>query len=130
MPLYEYHCSKCGKNFDVIQKFSDEPLTEHEGCGGTVEKLMSAPSFHLKGSGWYVTEYGKGGKVPASPDAKSEDSKSKEDGKSKKDSAAETKPSDGKAAATEPSATKSDKSDSKPASGTESKPAAAPAKSD
>src|ERR1700691_4857908 len=102
MPLYEYHCSKCGKNFDVIQKFSDEPLTQHEGCGGAVEKLMSAPSFHLKGSGWYVTEYGKGGKVPASPDAKSDDAKSK------KDSAAETKPADSKAAS-EPAATKSDK---------------------
>jgi putative FmdB family regulatory protein len=117
MPLYEYHCSKCGKNFDVIQKFSDEPLTVHEGCGGAVEKLMSAPSFHLKGSGWYVTEYGKGGKVPASPDTKSEDAKAK------KDSAAETKPSDSKTAATEPAATKSESTG-------ESKPVAAPAKSD
>lgn len=61
MPLYEYHCSKCDKTFEVIQKFSDSPLTEHEDCGGAVERLLSAPAFQLKGTGWYVTDYGKGG---------------------------------------------------------------------
>ena len=117
MPLYEYHCSKCGKNFDVIQKFSDAPLTQHEGCGGAVEKLMSAPSFHLKGSGWYVTDYGKGGKVPASSDGKAEDSKSSEA------KSGETKSSDGKTAAF---ALAEAKAETK----TESKPAATPTKSD
>ena len=41
MPLYEYLCSKCGEKLEVIQKFADAPLTVHEGCGGTVERLIS-----------------------------------------------------------------------------------------
>ena len=61
MPLYEYQCRKCGKVFEVLQKFSDAPLETHEGCGGAVERLLSAPAFHLKGSGWYVTDYAKKG---------------------------------------------------------------------
>jgi putative FmdB family regulatory protein len=47
MPLYEYRCSKCGDKFEVIQKFADEPLTVHEGCGGAVERLISAPGLHF-----------------------------------------------------------------------------------
>lgn len=57
MPLYEYKCHKCGKTFEIIQKFSDEPLTTHEGCGGAVERLLSAPALQFKGTGWYVTDY-------------------------------------------------------------------------
>ena len=60
MPLYEYKCSSCGDVFELIQKFSDQPLTVHEKCGGAVERLMSAPSLRFKGTGWYVTDYGKG----------------------------------------------------------------------
>lgn len=61
MPIYEYKCSKCGTVCEAIQKFSDAPLTDCEECGthGTLEKLMSLGSFHLKGSGWYVTDYGR-----------------------------------------------------------------------
>jgi putative FmdB family regulatory protein len=59
MPLYEYQCAKCGKVFEVIQKYSDTPLTVHEGCGGEVVKLLSASAFHFKGSGWYATDYAK-----------------------------------------------------------------------
>jgi putative FmdB family regulatory protein len=59
MPLYEYQCHGCGKKFEVIQKFSDEPLTIHPECGGAAEKLLSAPAFHLKGTGWYATDYAK-----------------------------------------------------------------------
>ncbi len=61
MPLYEYQCSKCGNVFEVRQKFSDDPVTVHENCGGSVVKLMSAPAFQFKGSGWYVTDYAGGG---------------------------------------------------------------------
>ncbi|MEO5925856.1 MAG: FmdB family zinc ribbon protein [Bryobacteraceae bacterium] len=61
MPLYEYQCSKCGNVFEVRQKFSDDPVTVHENCGGDVVKLMSAPAFQFKGSGWYVTDYAGGG---------------------------------------------------------------------
>ena len=83
MPLYEYQCSKCDQVFEVRQKFSDEPVTVHEGCGGSVVKLMSAPAFQFKGSGWYVTDYAGGGskggaiksESSASSDAKPTESK-------------------------------------------------------
>ena len=65
MPLYEYRCSKCEKKIEVIRKFSDPPLTEHEGCGGILEQLLSAPAFQLKGTGWYVTDYAKAGSKPS-----------------------------------------------------------------
>jgi len=60
MPLYEYKCEGCGQLFEVIEKFSDEPLTVHEACGGPVHRLLSAPSFQFKGSGWYINDYGSG----------------------------------------------------------------------
>ena len=61
MPLYEYKCAVCGDVFEVRQKFADEPLHEHPGCGGAVERLISAPTLQFKGSGWYVNDYGKNG---------------------------------------------------------------------
>jgi putative FmdB family regulatory protein len=59
MPIYEYKCKKCGEHSEHIQKFSDSPLTDCNTCGskGALEKLMSLGSFHLKGSGWYLTDY-------------------------------------------------------------------------
>jgi putative FmdB family regulatory protein len=59
MPLYEYQCDACGHRFETIQKFSDLPIETCPKCGGAVKKLQSAPAFHLKGSGWYVTDYAK-----------------------------------------------------------------------
>ncbi|MFO8088357.1 MAG: FmdB family zinc ribbon protein [Desulfatiglandaceae bacterium] len=57
MPIYEYACTKCGRMTEAWQKFSDPPLEECEECGGKLKKLISQNSFHLKGSGWYVTDY-------------------------------------------------------------------------
>lgn len=66
MPLYEYKCEKCGDTFEVMQRFADEPLTTHDQCGGKVERLISAPALQFKGSGFYITDYGKsGGGKPA-----------------------------------------------------------------
>ena len=61
MPIYEYKCKKCGEHSEHIQKFSDSPMTDCKACGtnGALEKLMSLGSFHLKGSGWYLTDYAK-----------------------------------------------------------------------
>lgn len=59
MPIYEYQCSDCGKTFEIFQKISDEPLTQCKFCKGRLEKLISNCAFHLKGSGWYVTDYKK-----------------------------------------------------------------------
>ncbi|MCP4351229.1 MAG: zinc ribbon domain-containing protein [Desulfobacterales bacterium] len=57
MPIYEYECMQCGKIEEAIQKFSDDPLTACGSCSGELHKLISQSSFHLKGSGWYVTDY-------------------------------------------------------------------------
>jgi len=75
MPLYDYRCEKCGEVFEVRQSFSDPTLTVHEGCGGNVKRMISVPALQFKGTGWYVTDYGRGGKTPATngkSDGKSE----------------------------------------------------------
>ncbi|RPJ85262.1 MAG: hypothetical protein EHM13_01640 [Acidobacteria bacterium] len=61
MPLYEYQCDLCGKKFEIIQRFSDPPVADCPSCGGPVQKLPSAPAIQFKGSGWYVTDYGRRG---------------------------------------------------------------------
>ena len=99
MPVYEYECLKCGNRFEEIRQYSDAPITKHVGCGGKVKKLISASSFHLKGSGWYVTDYakkGKDGEKKADSDAKTAEAKAeskKGEGKSeaKTESKTETK---------------------------------------
>ncbi len=57
MPIYEYKCKK-GHVFDVMQSFSDEPLTKCEVCGAPVQKVFHPVSVHFKGSGFYNTDYG------------------------------------------------------------------------
>lgn len=125
MPLYEYRCSKCEKKIEVIRKFSDPPLTEHEGCGGVLEQLLSAPAFQLKGTGWYVTDYAKAGAKPAS-DAGGKPSDSK-------DSDAKTpasKEGDGQSGEKKSGEKSSESKDSKSDTKTESKPATSTTKSD
>jgi putative FmdB family regulatory protein len=102
MPRYDYRCEQCGETFEVKQKFSDEPLTVHEKCGGKLERLISAPALQFKGTGWYVTDYGRNhstsssgsnGKSEAKPDAKSETgTKPDTKAESKSDSKSESKP--------------------------------------
>jgi len=72
MPLYEYRCNSCGETFEVLQKFSDEPLVQHEGCGGEVERLISTSALKFKGSGWYVNDYARGGSSPRPANGKPE----------------------------------------------------------
>lgn len=62
MPLYDYKCHECGVVFEKLERFSDPPLAIHEGCGGTVERLISPSAFHFKGTGFYITDYAKGSK--------------------------------------------------------------------
>jgi putative FmdB family regulatory protein len=57
MPIYEYQCLNCNHHVEVIQKFSDNPLTTCERCAGQLQKVLSQSSFVLKGSGWYITDY-------------------------------------------------------------------------
>ena len=64
MPVYEYQCTACGQVEEAFQKISEAPLETCSQCQGQLTKLISQSSFHLKGSGWYVTDYG--GKKAAS----------------------------------------------------------------
>ncbi len=95
MPMYEYKCAECGTVFERLQKFSDEPLTVHESCGGALERLVSAPAFQFKGTGWYITDYAKknGSSKNSSDSSGSSSGTTKtESSGSGKSSAAESKP--------------------------------------
>ena len=61
MPIYEYRCQECHYEFERMQKFSDPPVATCPTCDGAVQKLISRSAFHLKGSGWYVTDYARNG---------------------------------------------------------------------
>ena len=71
MPTYEYKCQKCGL-FEVSQRITEDALKTCPTCGGAVERLISATAFHLKGGGWYKTDYASGGSssAPASTETK------------------------------------------------------------
>ena len=58
MPFYEYQCASCGHYFEAMQKITDAPLRKCPDCGkSALKKLLSAPVFRLKGSGWYETDF-------------------------------------------------------------------------
>jgi putative FmdB family regulatory protein len=100
MPLYEYQCRRCNETFEVMQKFSDAPLTVHQDCGGEVERLLSAPALQFKGSGWYVTDYARNRAAAAANGSDKGESK----GAAKSETKAETKsetPSSAKPSSTE-----------------------------
>jgi putative FmdB family regulatory protein len=65
LPLYEYECTVCKHRFELLQKFSDKPAKVCIECGGPVIRLLSSPAIQFKGTGWYVTDYGKGGAASA-----------------------------------------------------------------
>lgn len=74
MPIYAYKCGSCGHAKDVLQKISDAPLTVCPACGAEAfSKQVTAAGFHLKGSGWYVTDFrgGNGGNSAPATEAKS-----------------------------------------------------------
>jgi putative FmdB family regulatory protein len=97
MPLYEYKCDRCNEVFEVMQKFSDEPLSVHDNCGGSLEKLLSSPAIQFKGSGWYVTDYARKSGSPAKSNGES--SGAKTESKSESAKPAESKPADSKSPA-------------------------------
>ena len=92
MPLYEYECFLCHHRFERIQRVSDAPVTECPSCGGAVRRLLGVPALQFKGSGFYITDYGKqnGGGSGARGSAKEESSASASD--SKPEPKSETKP--------------------------------------
>ncbi|MFH2220512.1 MAG: zinc ribbon domain-containing protein [Pseudomonadota bacterium] len=72
MPLYEYECTKCHRIDEVFQKFSDKPLAKCTHCSGKLQKLISQSTFHLKGTGWYVTDYVNKSRNASPPDKTTE----------------------------------------------------------
>jgi len=78
MPIYEYHCPKCG-TFETTQRITEPALKRCPTCKSKVERMISATSFVLKGSGWYATDYARSGSAKAT-DGSSEKSDSKPSG--------------------------------------------------
>ena len=86
MPFYEYRCDK-GHTFEVMQKMTDDPVSECEKCGSPVQRVFHPVAVHFKGSGFYNTDYGKKG---SKPESKSESkSETKSDSKSESKSSAD-----------------------------------------
>ena len=97
MPLYEYQCTSCGQRIEVLQRLAAAPPSHCPHCGGTLEKMISAPALQFKGTGWYVTDYAKrsasadskdsaaagSAKAEAKPEAKSESKPATSDTKAK-----------------------------------------------
>lgn len=83
MPIYEYRCEACGEVTEVIQRFGDAPLAICPRCGGALKKMISAPAFQFKGTGWYVTDYARsgGGQKPAEKAGGGESAKGESAGK-------------------------------------------------
>ena len=71
MPFYEYQCTSCGHEEEILQKISDKPLKKCSSCGkSTMKKKVSAAAFRLKGGGWYETDFKSGSKKNVAGDAK------------------------------------------------------------
>lgn len=82
MPIYEYQCDQCDKLTEAIQRLDEAPLELCPHCGGSLRKLMSAPAFQFKGSGWYVTDYADKGRKDGKGSAKASDGKTEGETKS------------------------------------------------
>ncbi len=116
MPIYEYRCAACGFQKEYLQKMSDALLTDCPECGkASLNKMVTAAGFQLKGSGWYVTDFKQGAKAPATSGGATA---------AKPESKGETK-ADSKAGATGTAGG----SDSKPAADVPAKKTEAPAAS-
>ena len=103
MPIYEYRCEQCG-DFEQSQRISDPPLSRCPKCRRKVRRLISNTSFQLKGSGWYITDYGRsgsknGGSKDASGDSGSTETKTETKSESTSETKSESKPAKKKAAA-------------------------------
>src|SRR5947209_2202092 len=122
MPLYDYRCHRCGETFEVKQSFADAVLTVHENCGGELERLISLPAIQFKGTGWYVTDYGRNGKTPSQASNGKSDSKS--------DGAGDSKSQNDKSDSGKNESKADTKSETKTESKAESKPAPASTSSD
>ncbi|MFN2443415.1 MAG: FmdB family zinc ribbon protein [Thermoanaerobaculia bacterium] len=120
MPLYEYQCQECAETHEMLQKFSDEPQTICPSCGGALRKLFSSPAIRFKGSGFYLTDYGKGTSGPAAKaDAGNGGGDSASSGAESSSAKSDSPKPGGAAASSKPDSAKSDSSKAPaPSSGT------------
>jgi putative FmdB family regulatory protein len=86
MPIYEYRCEGCGEELEVFRSITDNSNPSCKSCGGSMKKLISRSSFHLKGTGWYVTDYS--GKKQKDQEEKKEASSESSSGSTKKEDSA------------------------------------------
>ena len=129
MPLYEYLCTACGERTEVLRGFNQPPLTVCPQCGGLLTKLISAPAIQFKGSGFYLTDYGRAGSRKSGSEAgKSESAGDKGTTSTDSQSAKESKSSAEGKSSSEGKSSNEGKSSGESKSSSESKPAAAPAK--
>jgi putative FmdB family regulatory protein len=110
MPFYEYQCPHCGYDEEVLQKITDKPLKKCPNCGKSgLKKLMSAPVFRLKGSGWYETDFKSDKENKRNlAGADKEESKSEAKTETKPDAKPDAKPEAAKSDAAKPEAPKSE----------------------
>ena len=128
MPIYEYACGSCEHRFETIQRASEEPLRDCPECGEVaLKKLLSAPVFRLKGSGWYETDFKTNDKRNVSdsgdgpPEAADKSAKAEPDAKAgKAESAGKTDKNGGESKSTE-SSSKSDAAGAKSSTGKQDK---------
>ena len=111
MPLYEYEC-EAGHHFEKILKFSDPPIETCPTCGKPVHKLVSSPAFHLKGTGWYITDYAKKDKGTTETKDTKDTKEAKDSGESKGSAEKESKDSKDTSTKETPAAKTSDTSSS------------------
>ena len=123
MPIYEYLCPD-GHRFEVVQRFSDDPVAVCEVCGKPVQRVLFAPAVHYKGKGFYATDYGRKGANGAKPDSGSEsgskeaaassngsgDSSSKSESKSSESKGSDSKGSGGEGSSSSKKSDSSSKS--------------------
>ena len=88
MPTYEYRCKECGEPLEVVQAFTDDPLTECPACGGQLRKVFGNIGITFKGSGFYKTDSRSPSKKSAE---KKSDASSSEKSDTKSDAKTETK---------------------------------------
>jgi putative FmdB family regulatory protein len=114
MPIYEYRCEKDGHTFEVMQRFSDDPVESCEVCGAPVQRVFHPVAVHFKGKGFYATDYGSRnrarelkesaeGSKSGSDSSSSGDSSSGSDAGSKESKSSDTKSSDSKGSKSESS---------------------------
>ena len=132
MPIYAYKCSSCGHAADVLQKMSADALTDCPSCGqSSYAKQVTAPSFQLKSSGWYVTDF-KGEKKPAAAtaatDAKTESAVDKSDTAAKENTKDSTKVSTNESTKESPAKSATESSSTAAAPTSIPTPTSAPAK--